>query len=195
MSPLRQAALFLLCVTLYASPAFAATSTKEKSLGVYGVWHAYSYNESGQTVCYMVTTKTLTSSGPKKRSAPYLMITHRPTEASIDVISYGAGTLLNTKRDVKITIGKSTFNFFSVRDTAWARDSQTDHRVAAAIKNATVAQAGGVADVKGTKTIGDKFDLTGAALAYHAIGKACGLPDETLKKPTIKKKAAVTKKT
>ena len=171
----------MLCLSAFltaAHPSFA----KEKTLGSFGAWRAYSYDEGGQTVCYMVTTKTLKSSGPKKRATPYLMITHRPVEASTDVVSYGAGTLIDSRRGIKLHVGKTIFDLFSVRDTAWARDSLTDHKLATALRNAPKTQATGFPDKKGISAINDLFDLTGAPLAYHAISKACGLPDTTPKR-------------
>jgi hypothetical protein len=170
-----------------AAPALAASATKEKTLGTFGAWRAYTYNEGGQTVCYMVTTKIVKSSGLKKRATPYLMISHRPVEASTDVISYGAGTQLDSKRGVKVRIGKSLFDLFSVRDIAWARDARTDHKLVAAIRNAPSAQISSFPDKKGAKALNDQFDLSGAVAAYHAIGKACGLPEEALKKAAAPK--------
>jgi len=175
-----------LLVVGYAGTALAApkSSGHEKSLGNFGAWHTYTYEEGGQTVCYMVTTKTLKSTGPKNRGTPYLMITHRPIEASTDVLSYGAGTLVSSKPGVWLTIGSQKFNLFSVRDTAWARDALTDHKIAHAFQNATMAQVTATASKKGTASTLDRFDLTGAALAAHAIGKACGLSEDIPKKTT-----------
>lgn len=181
---LRRAVLIAFFTASFAVSAGAAPSAKEKDLGRFGAWHAYSYNEGGQSVCYMVATKLVKSAGPKKRATPYLMITHRPVEASTDVVSYGAGTFIDSKRGARIHIGKSVFDLFSVRDTAWARDSRTDHKLAAAIRNAPIAQIDSFPGKKGAKKITDQFDLSGAASAYHAIGKACGLPDDTPKKAT-----------
>jgi hypothetical protein len=170
-------------------------AAKEKPLGVFGVWNAFTYEQGGQTVCYMVTTKTVKSAGPAKREGPYLMITHRPIEGSIDVFSYGAGTLLDPKRDVSLRAGKSAFDLFAARDVAWARDAQTDHKLAAAIKNAATAETKAIPAKRG-KAIDDVFDLKGAAAAYNAIGKACGLPGESPKKSppkTVPKKPAPQK--
>jgi len=172
--------------------AFASTTKTEKLLGTFGSWRSYTYNEGGQTVCYMVTTKRLKSVGPLKRATPYLMITHRPIEASTDVISYGAGTLLKSSRGVKLHVGKSIFDLFSVRDTSWARDALTDHKIATALRNSPLAEISATADKKGEHRIVDKFDLTGGPAAYSAIGRACGLSAAPTKKsgpkPTANKK-------
>ena len=165
--------VFLLTL-LSATPAFA--STQAKTLGTFGAWKAYAYDEGGQTVCYMVTTKNIKPL-PKKNNMPaYLMITHRPIEASTDVISYAASMPLDSSRGVKMHVGTSNFSFFSVGNTAWARDALIDHRIAAALQHAPTAQFTGFPAKKGVKPIKDSFDLTGAEPAYRAIGKACGLP-------------------
>jgi hypothetical protein len=192
-------ALMLVAVTLAASPVLAKTTVakttevkknaanKEKALGTFGSWGAYSYTQGGQTVCYMVTTQTVKVVGPSKRMAPYLMITHRPVEASTDVFSYGAGVLLNTRHGVQLTLGKTTFDLFAVRDIAWARDALTDHKIAAALRLNTRALTKAVPDKKSSKSISDQFDLRGAPGAYSAISKACGLPVD--KPKTVKRMA------
>ena len=172
--------LFALLTLSFSPPAIA----KEKDLGTFGSWKAYAYDEGGQTVCYMVTTKTVKTTKVKNRAPAYLMITHRPIEASTDVVSYDAGTLLASSHNVTMHIGKTSFDFFSVHNTAWARDALVDHKIAAAIQHTPTAQITGLSAKKGAKPIRDIFDLSGAEPAYRAIGKACGLP---LAKPTAKK--------
>ncbi|MDR3425455.1 MAG: invasion associated locus B family protein [Alphaproteobacteria bacterium] len=183
---LHLAVVILLVALTAASPAFAAP--KEKDLGAFDAWRAYTYKEGGQTVCYMVTTKTLKSTGPKKRGAPYLMITHRPVEASTDVVSYGAGTMLDEKHGVHLRVGKDSFDLFSVRDTAWARDALTDHKLAAALRAASTVQISGVPAQAGSNAVSDAFDLKGALPAYRAINKACGLPDIESARPVARRK-------
>jgi hypothetical protein len=153
----------------------------------FGVWNAYANNEGGQLVCYMVTTNAVKSIGPAKRTTPYLMITHRPTEASRDVISYGGGAMLNAKRGVRLHVGKDIFDLFSVRDTAWARDALTDHKIAAALRKTATVTLTAFADKKGHQPIKDNFALTGTDAAYRAIGKACGSPEPALQKPAAAK--------
>jgi len=190
-------ALALLIVALTAgctTPVMAKEKTApEKNLGHFGAWHAYAQDEGGQTVCYMVTTKLIKPT-VLKRGTPYLMITHRPVEASTDVFSYGAGAALDSKRGAKIRVGTMAFDLFSVRDIAWARDALTDHKIAATIKTATVAQATGfTATKKGIRQVSDLFDVTGSGDAYHAIGKACGLIHDKAKNTAKKHAVSATK--
>jgi len=181
----RYVILSAIFVTIITSPSLAAP--KEKDLGAFGVWHSYAYDEGGQTVCYMVTAKTTKGSGKNKDRNSYLMITHRPVEASTDVFSYGAGAQLESKRGVALKIGNDVFDLFSIRDTAWARDARIDHKLAAEIRTSATAQTSGFSSGKRISAIKDQFSLTGALPAYRAINKACGLPDPEGKKPAAKK--------
>ena len=179
MKSLSTAFLIAVAAAAFSMPVFA----KEKDLGHFGTWHAYSANEGGQTVCYMTTTKMRLPIA-HKRAQPYLMITHRPIEASTDVVSYGAGAILEKRRSPKMLVGQTSFELFSVRDIAWARDALTDHRITQAILRVRSAQISAFLTYKtGEKPINDTFDVMGAADAYRAIGKACGLSMGTPKAP------------
>ncbi|MDE2030105.1 MAG: hypothetical protein KGI97_06035 [Alphaproteobacteria bacterium] len=166
----------------------ARTVTSDRLLGRFGAWRAYAYDEGGQKVCYMVATQASKWTRLWHRHEPYLMITHRPVEASTDVFSYGAGIDLDRSRTATIRVGKTTFGLFSVHHTAWTRDPLTDHALAKALVNGSMAQTRAYAVVgKHIKRVADTFDLQGSAGAYRAIGKACGLPGFAPKK-TVRKK-------
>ncbi|MFA5041826.1 MAG: invasion associated locus B family protein, partial [Bdellovibrionales bacterium] len=170
-----------------AAPVCAAEGGKKKDLGKFGVWRAFVYEEGGQTVCYMATTRAGKTTPKNKGRVPYLMITHRPVEGSTDVFSYGAGISLDSKHNAQLKMGKDSFELFSVKENAWARDSITDHKIAAAVRKSSEAKVVSIPAQGRATTIGDKFPLTGAAMAYRAISKACGVPDYDVKKPEIKK--------
>jgi hypothetical protein len=168
------AALALLSLT---SPVEAAgnASAPQRSLGTFGNWGAYATTEHGQSICYMTLTARFPKNVKFHRGDARLTITHRPTENSADVVSYTAGYNFRPASAVDIHIGKKDFNLFTAQDPAWARDAVTDHKLAAAIRSApslTITGAPVKADIA---ALTDKFGLKGAAEAYRAIGKACGV--------------------
>ncbi|MDD3370975.1 MAG: hypothetical protein PHE27_04010 [Alphaproteobacteria bacterium] len=183
--------LALLCLPALCAPSWAAPakSHKERNLGTFGAWRAYAYEEGGQTVCYMTSMKVIKTKKKKPR-VKYLMVTHRPVEGSTDVFSYGAGIDLDSSHSVTVRIGQDVFDLFSARDTAWARDTITDHKITAAIRNGSTAKVIAIPVQSRVSTISDEFSLGGSSGAYRAINKACGLPDLQAVKKTIKKPVA-----
>jgi hypothetical protein len=169
---------FILVIVLMfgTASAFAQVSAGQKLLGVFGVWRAYTYKDGDQPVCYMVKTagfpKIITN---KKfaRGAAYLMITHRPGENSKDVVNYTAGYNFKPASDVTIHAGKDDFDLFTQKDTAWSRDTKTDHALSAAIRHNSFIKIIGLPAQK-VSPVTDTLDMKGAAEAYQAIGKACG---------------------
>lgn len=183
----------LLCALLVMScPARAENSSTQKTLGTFGAWKAFSYQEADSPVCYMVKEARLPT--PKKsklkRGASYLMITHRPGENNKDVVSYAAGFNLKPSSNVTISFGKNSFDMFTNKDTAWSRDSKTDHALAAAITTSAQVKISATPAISDLKNITDTLDLKGASAAYHAINLACGYEQEAKLKsrPAPKKK-------
>ena len=68
--------LFLSCA------AYAAEESK--SLGEYGDWQSYMYNDNGNLICYMLSLPKKDEGKYTKRGDIYTVITHRPAEKSFD---------------------------------------------------------------------------------------------------------------
>lgn len=170
----------------------SALAEPPKSLGKFGYWAAYATQEGENKVCYMsITAAAPEKKGSKtKRGNVVLMITHRPTEGSTDVISYAAGTKFKSSSDATFKIGGQDFNLFTQGDTAWARDAVGDHAIAAALRKAQSLTVLGT--TSGGAAIADTVNLKGVADAYYAIGTACGLqvekPKTAAKTPETPKK-------
>lgn len=160
----------------------AAHAAKPRKLGHYSYWTVYKLKQGRSSLCYM----TITAKPPetkkknnKRRGDVTLMITHRPADGAMDVVSYAVGGKLRSASNVKAMLGDKRFNLFTQADTAWARDSATDHRLAMALR------AGYYVTFLGRLASGDKFadtvNLKGSAKAYEVMSKACGV--QVLKVP------------
>lgn len=185
---------FLLC-----APA-PAGATAPKKLGKFGYWTAYVI-PGAQPVCYMtLTAQPPIPKGSKLKRGPVtLMITHRPAEGSLDVVSYDAGTKFAPSSEVTLdAVGKS-FNLFTQGDTAWARDATTDRAITGAIRAAEKITITGTASKGGA--FADTIVMKGSAASYKAITEACGLsvskvapPAKTVGEPSKPKKPAAKTK-
>jgi len=172
----------LMCGPPQTGIAAPSSKSAPKLLGTFGEWKANSY-EGDQAVCYMTLSVRFAPNKKVKRGMAWLTITHRPGENSKDVVSYASGYNFKLLSDVTATIGKKSFDLFTAKDTAWSRDSATDHALAAAIREGSSIKIAGTPDAKGAIMVTDTFSLKGAAAAYQAIGKACGYAVETPSKP------------
>ena len=178
-------------------PLMAQAATAPQNLGNFGLWHTFSLAQEGGAVCYMTLTghpaqPQIPNTGKKSKAKPklakrgevVLMITHRPAEGSKDVVSYAAGMKFKSASEAKIKIGQKDFSLFTQGDTAWSRDAATDHALALAIFGGQTINFTGVG--AHGENLSDTLYLKGAAQAYNAINKACGLPvvvETSAKKP------------
>ena len=140
-------------------------------IGTFGDWSAYSMQDGGKKVCYILSTPKKAQGAYKKRGEIFALVTHRPEEGSRNVFSYMAGYAYKSDSQVTLKIDSQTFALFTHNDTAWAPDSATDTRISDALKKGSSLTIKGMSS-KGTETV-DSFGLKGTTAAFSAIDKAC----------------------
>lgn len=160
---------FLLLGLLPAAlPAQAQTT-----LGSFGEWAAFTRTEGNAKVCYMGSSPQKMLPAEVRRGDVYVLVTHRPTEKSLGIISIEAGYSFKPESQVEVTVsGMGVFKLYTSGGQAWAYSNE-DPKLVAAMK------AGGSMVVKGTSSRGtvttDTYSLVGFTAAYQAIDKACGV--------------------
>ncbi len=133
-------------------------------------WTAYTVQEGGRQVCYVVAEPDKTD--PKRKHKPHLMVTHRPAEKIYNVVSIDLGQDLPANGSAEVAIGKEKFDSFFTRQTsAWSRDAETD-------KAATIAMTKAKALTVRIKLgkgldLADSYSLAGFVDALAAIDKIC----------------------
>ncbi len=169
---LRQV-LFGLYVFGAALAAPAAHAQEIKTLGTYGKWVAYSFQDAGKQVCYAASKPIKSEGAYKSRDEIVAQVTHRPADRATDVVSFVAGYSFKPDTDANVAIGARRFDLFTVEDRAWARDAKTDQEVVQAFIKGSSMVVKGVSS-RGTPTT-DTYSLQGFGAAYKAIGEACGV--------------------
>ena len=141
------------------------------SIGNFGDWETYRESEGGKAVCYMGSQPKKAKGKYKKRGDTYILVTHRPAEKSLNVISIKAGYTYQSGSEVDVVIGETTFKMFTDAGHAFAYDSKTDGAIVKAmIRGARMIIKG--TSSRGTQTT-DTYSLKGFTAAYKAINKAC----------------------
>lgn len=173
---MKQIALFCAFVAPLLISISAAQAAEPRKLGKFDYWTAYQIADAKQPVCYMsLTAKPPIPKGSKlKRDVVTLMVTHRPAEGVLDVVSYTAGTRLAPSSEVTVQddSGK-VFNLFTQNDTAWARDPAADRALTMSLRAANKVTFTGTAASGGS--FADTISMKGSSKAYRAMTEACGL--------------------
>jgi hypothetical protein len=168
---LRQS--LLACAMIVGLGATTAYAEKPKLLGTYGDWSAYSFNEGGKKVCYMVTQPIKAEGKYSSRGDIFALVTHRPSEKTKNVFSYITGYTYKDGSDVSVNVNNKNFTLFTQKDMAWTPSQDEDNRLAENIRKGSKMIVKGKSS-RGTLTT-DTISLKGSGGAHDAINKACGI--------------------
>jgi hypothetical protein len=155
-----------------AKPAAASTAAAQR-LGEAGAWTAYTTGEAANRVCYVVGKPEKAEPSGGGRKPPMAMVTHRPAENVANVVSFVEGYPLREGSEVALAVGAGKFELFTKDDSAWARTSDLDKSIVAALTKGKRAVVKGQPQ-KGPATT-DVYPLDGFPKALALIDKACGV--------------------
>lgn len=169
--PVLTAAALLGAMAWFLAAA-PASSQGIESLGGFGRWQAYAFDENGEKACYIASQPTKDEGNYAKRGKIYAMVTHRPAERIRDEVSLAAGYKFKSATSVRVSIDGRDFELFPHEDTAWTPDANSDQKLVAAMKAGKTMVVQGTS-VRGTATR-DTYSLMGFTRAYSTAAKACG---------------------
>lgn len=165
-------------LTLYFIPALLFADNP-KHLGTFGDWSAYKLSEKGHDVCYMLAFPKKEEGNYTKRGRVYALVTHRPDDKSLNVVSFHAGYGFKNGQEVKLAISgtrkKETFTLFTEGETAWASDAKQDSSITTGLSKWGNNMVVYGISARGTETK-DTYSLKGSLKALNAISKACKVP-------------------
>lgn len=169
----------------HVAPAPAAPATPPAPvahpLGSFDAWSAFASQDKTGKVCYLVGQAQKSEPASFARKPPSAMVTHRPVEKITNVVSFVEGYTLKDGSDVALDINGSKFELFTKDDSAWARTSDLDKTIVAALAKGRQAVVKGMPQ-KGPATT-DTYVLAGFSKALAAIDKACGVTREETAPP------------
>jgi hypothetical protein len=163
--------LLLILITAATWTSTSASAQDLKELGGHGKWTAYSFEDLGNTVCYMASAPTKQSGDYTKRGEPYALVTNRPATKSKGEVNFVAGYTFKDDAPVTVIINKQSFELFTTDDRAWSPDSQTDVNLVKAMVRGSSMTVEGVSS-RGTKTT-DTYSLSGFTATQKLIDRAC----------------------
>jgi Invasion associated locus B (IalB) protein len=163
--------LSLPIVAVLCALAPPAQAQEVRVLGTFGKWVAHTYEEKGKPVCFMSAKPDTSEGNYKARGEVLLMITNRPGEQALDVISVVAGYQYLPDSDAVVTINGKRFSLFTNGERAWARDTQADKAIVQLLIKAKSVTVKSTSSRNNITT--DNFSLTGFTAAHRAITQDC----------------------
>ena len=164
----------LVCAAVFGYGVGPAAAADPKLIARHDKWGSYVIHEKGGKVCYMASSpdKQDARLNGKNRGDVYALVTNRPDEGTKNVFTYIAGYTYKQGSEASVTIdGGKPFPLFTKGDSAWARKSDVDNRIAGALRKGSVMIVRG-ASSHGTHTV-DSFSLKGAGSAWADIDREC----------------------
>tara|TARA_B110000091_G_C13735339_1_gene440862 strand:+ start:401 stop:931 length:531 start_codon:yes stop_codon:yes gene_type:complete len=155
----------------FSAIGLSASSVAEQPLGQFGVWEAFTEREGKSRLCFMASEATKARGNYKKRGKTYVMVTHRPTDKSTNVVSVEAGYSYKKDSEAQIIIGKKIFKLFTSGTTAFAYDAKADSAIVKAMVRGAVMTVKGIS-LRRTPTT-DTYSLKGFTASYKSISAAC----------------------
>ena len=146
---------------------------QEALIDNFGDWSAFSTTEDGNRVCYMGSLPKTSEGKYSARGDTHTLVSHRPAENAVDVVSIRAGYTYEKESEVEVVVDSARFQLFTDGGHAFAWDSKADAALVEAMKAGTTMIVHGTSS-RGTPTV-DTYSLKGFTAAYRAIGKACGV--------------------
>ena len=166
------AAIFVSAAILISGAIPAPVAAQDIPLiGTFGDWSAFAGKDGGKQVCYAGSIPKKSVGTYKTRGESLVLVTHRPAEKSVNVVSVQAGYTYKKDSPVDIIIDGVTFEMFTDSGHAWAAGATADMVLTLAMKAGKTMVVQGTSS-RGTKT-SDTYSLAGFTAAYKAIGKAC----------------------
>ena len=159
---------------LTVSFAYAANTALAQTLvKTTGDWSAFKYGSGKSRSCYIASAPQKETGNYKRRGDTFVLVTHRPGEATRDVFELRAGYLYKKDSGVAVVIDGQKFDLFTQGSTAWAKDAKTDGALARAMIRGNKMRVTGTS-ARGTQTV-DTYSLSGFTAAYKTIGRDCGV--------------------
>ena len=159
----------ILCVFLVFP--VVADAGQPRLMAEYDDWEVYVFFEDDDRVCYIASQPKGREGNYSKRGETFALITHRPADNTRDVFSYITGYTYKAGSEAVVTIDGKDFALFTQDETAWAPDSESDRRLAQAIRDGSKMVVKGTSS-RGTLTT-DTFSLKGSSAAYKRMSQEC----------------------
>lgn len=148
----------------------AAMANEPNQIGSFKDWRAYTFEDAGGNICYVVSEPKKHEGKYSRRGDIYFLVTHRPSGKVFNEISIITGYNYAKGHEPSASVGNQSFKFYSEGDAAWAFSKDEAKLITAMKKGSSMVVRG--KSTRGTNTK-DTYSLSGITAAMGAIDKEC----------------------
>ncbi len=148
----------------------SAMANEPKQIGTFKDWRAYTFEDAGGKICYVVSEPKKDEGNYTRRGDIYFLVTHRPSGKVFNEISIITGYTYENGYEPTAAVGNRSFKFYSEGDAAWVFSKDEDGLITAMKRGSTMVVRG--KSNRGTNTK-DTYSLSGITAAIGAIDKEC----------------------
>lgn len=170
----------IICVMAAALLALSAGITEAsaagpQSLGKFGAWSAFAYNDGSGKVCFVISEpKSKHLSRRAHRGDVFFMVTHWTGRKKFGEPSVIIGYPMRESYAPRIKIGSDHFRMKAKGDGAWIEENAQERKLVESMK-AGESMVVTARSKRGTRSR-DRYSLSGISSALDKIDAACGRP-------------------
>lgn len=162
---------FSILIVAFLSGSFSANAQSVQVLGEFKDWSAFTANDGGGPICFVMSSPTETEPTPDGYGEAYVYLTHRPSQDLRNEFNLIAGYEFAPESVATAEVGGNTYELFTSADAAWLQDLEQSDALARDLR------AGSFLTIEGSSAAGvsivQTFSLAGATASSRAINSAC----------------------
>jgi len=169
LHPYLQKIVFLTMATFLGVAGASAQSVRV--LGEFRDWSAFTANDGGGPICFVMSKPKEIEPEPEGYSEAYIYLTHRPSQGLRNEFNMISGYEFAPDSVASATVGGNVYELFTSADAAWLQDSEQGEAFARDLRagSSLVIEGSSVSGVSVLQT----FSLMGATASSRAINAAC----------------------
>lgn len=168
---LKRVVILAALVSIFATGAAVAQTSKPTLVQKYNDWEVYSYDGQSGKICYALSRPKDSQPSDRDHGDVFFFVSNRPSEGVKGETSMLVGYTFKENSSVTVDVDGQKFTLFTKGDGAWMENPAQEASLLAAMRKGRAMSASGQS-TRGTNT-SYRFSLSGVTAASDRINQIC----------------------
>ncbi|WP_367192640.1 invasion associated locus B family protein [Amorphus sp. 3PC139-8] len=168
---LKRIAILAACMSLLATGAVFAQSSKPTLLQQYSDWEVYTYDGQNGKICYALSKPKDIQPSDRDHGDVFFFVSSRPQEGVKGETSILVGYTFKENSSVSVDVDGQKFTMFTKGDGAWMENPAQESTLLNAMRAGRAMSVSGQSS-RGTDT-SYRFSLSGVTAATNRLNEVC----------------------